>query len=167
MGLFEPVVMPFGLQNALAVFQRMMNTQFMDIVAMGKVIIYMDDILIATPDDIQEHRKVVNQVLERLQKLDLYLQPSKCYFETKKIEFLGIILENSTVTMDLVKIARVKEWKEPKNIQDVWKFLGFCNFYRRFIQGFSQITKALNRLLKKGVKWTCAEAKQKASKNIR
>ena len=72
---------------------------------------------------------MVNQVLERLQKLDLYLQPSKCYFEVKRIEFLGVILENSTVTMDPVKITGVKEWKEPKNVRDVQKFLGFCNFY--------------------------------------
>ena len=130
----------------------MMNTQFSNLVATRKVVIYMDDILIATPDNVQDHRKVVNQVLERLQKLDLYLQPSKCYFKVKRIEFLGVILENATVTMDLVKIAGVKEWKEPKNVHNVWKFLGFCNFYRRFIQGFSQIAKALNGLLKKGVK---------------
>ena len=133
MGLFEPVVMPFGLRNAPAVFQRMMNMQFSNLVATRKVVIYMDNILIATPDNVQEHRKIVNQVLERLQKLDLYLQPSKCYFKVKRIEFLGVILENSTVTMDTVKIAGVKEWKEPKNVRDVRKFLGFCNFYRRFI----------------------------------
>ena len=126
----------------------------------------MDDILIATPDNVQEHRKVVNQVLERLQKLNLYLQPSKCYFKVKRIEFLGAILENSTVTMDPVKIARVKEWKEPKNVCDIQKFLRFCNFYRRFIQGFSQIAKVLNGLLKKGVKWTWEEAKQKAFKKL-
>ena len=143
-----------------------MNIQFSDLVATRKVVIYMDDILIATPDDVQEHRKVVNQVLERLQKLDLYLQPSKCYFEVKRIEFLGVILENSTVTMDPVKIAGVKEWKEPKNVCDVQKFLGFCNFYRRFIQGFSQIAKALNGLLKKGVKWIWGEAEQKAFEKL-
>ena len=144
-----------------------MNMQFSDLVATRKVVIYMDDILIATPDNVQEHRKVVNQVLKRLQKLDLYLQPSKCYFEVKRIKFLGIILENGTVTMDPVKIAGVKEWKELKNVCDVWKFLGFCNFYRRFIWGFSQIAKALNGLLKKGVKWVWGEAEQKAFEKLR
>jgi len=64
MGLFEPMVMPFGLRNAPAVFQRMMNTQFADIITTGKVIIYMDDILVATRDDLEEHRQMVNQVLE-------------------------------------------------------------------------------------------------------
>ena len=81
MGLFEPTVMPFGLCNTPAVFQRMMNTQFTDITATGKVIIYMDDILIAMEDDIEKHRKLVHKVLEQLAKLDLYLKPSKCQFE--------------------------------------------------------------------------------------
>jgi len=65
-----------------------------------------------------------------LAKLDLYLKPSKCIFETRKVEFLGVIVENGTVTMDPVKVAGVAEWKEPKNVRDICKFLGFCNFYR-------------------------------------
>jgi hypothetical protein len=129
-GLFELTVMPFGLRNAPAVFQRMMNTQFVDIVATGKAIIYMDNILVATIDNVMVHRGIVNRVLEWLQKLDLYLKPSKCQFEARKIEFLGVILENGTVTMDPIKVAGVAEWKEPKNVKDVRKYLGFCNFYR-------------------------------------
>jgi hypothetical protein len=129
MGLFENTVMPFGLHNAPSVFQRMMNTQFVDIIAMGQVIIYMDDILVATRDNLEEHRQIVQQVLERLKKLDLYLKPAKCTFEAKKIEFLGVILEDGTVMMDPVKVARVEEWKEPKTVKDIRKFLGFCNFY--------------------------------------
>ena len=81
MGLYKPTVMPFRLRNAPAVFQRMMNMQFADITATGKVIIYMDNILIATEDDLPIHRKLVNQVLKRLDKLDLYLKPSKYQFE--------------------------------------------------------------------------------------
>jgi hypothetical protein len=129
MGLYKNKVMPFGLKNAPAVFQRFMNTEFRDLTATGKVIIYMDDILIATSDNVMKHQKLVHQVLERLIKLDLYLKLSKCIFETRKIEFLGVILENSTVTMDPVKIAGVQEWKTPKNVKDICKFLGFCNFY--------------------------------------
>jgi len=83
MGLFEPTVMPFGLRNAPAVFQRMMNMQFTDIIATGKVIIYMDDILVVTRDNKEEHRETVNHVLERLAKLDLYLKPGKCQFKVK------------------------------------------------------------------------------------
>jgi hypothetical protein len=129
MGLYKNTVMPFSLKNAPAVFQQFMNTEFIDLTATGKVIIYMDDILIATLDNITEHQKLVHQVLERLRKLDLYLKPSKCVFETRKIEFLGVILENSTVTMDPVKITGVEEWKTPKNVKDICEFLRFCNFY--------------------------------------
>jgi hypothetical protein len=107
MGLFEPVVMPFGLQNAPAVFQRMMNMQFADLIATGKVQVYIDDILIATEDDPAVHRPMVCRVLDRLQEMAMYLKPSKCYFEVHKIEFLGMILENGTVTMDPVKVAGV------------------------------------------------------------
>ena len=130
MGLFEPTVMPFRLQNAPAVFQRMMNMQFANITVTGKVIIYMDNILITMEDNIPTHQKLVNQVLERLAKLDLYLKPSKCQFEVQKIEFLGVILEGGTVTMDPIKVAGVQDWKAPKTTKDICAFLGFCNFYR-------------------------------------
>jgi len=162
MGLFEPTVMPFGLRNALAVFQRMMNTQFADIIATGQVIIYMDDILVATRDNKEEHWEMVNRVLERLVKLDLYLKPGKCQFEVRRIEFLGVILEDGTVTMDPIKITGMKDWKIPRNVKEVRQVLGFWNFYRRFIKGFSHIAKPLNNLLKKGVQWTWREAEQEA-----
>jgi hypothetical protein len=167
MGLYENTVMPFGLKNAPAVFQRFMNTEFTDLTATGHVIIYMDDILIATEDDITKHCKLVHQVLERLIKLDLYLKPSKCIFETRKVEFLGVLLENGTVTMDPVKVAGVEEWKTPKSVKDIRKFLGFCNFYRRFIQGFSQIAKALNERLKKGAQWTWGKPEEKAFQELK
>ena len=130
MGLFEPVVMPFGLRNAPAVFQHMMNMQFADLIATGMVQVYIDDILIATVNDLKIHRPMVCKVLQHLEDMDMYLKLSKCYFEVHKIEFLGMILENGTVTMDPVKVAGIVEWKEPKNVRDVQKFLGFCNFYQ-------------------------------------
>jgi hypothetical protein len=113
----------------------MMNTQFANIIVTGRVIIYMDNILVATRNNLEEHRQLVHQVLARPKKLDLYLKPAKCIFETKKIEFLGVILEDGTITMDLVKVTGIEEWKEPKTVKDIGKFLGFCNFYRRFIWG--------------------------------
>ena len=167
MGLFEPTVMPFRLQNASAVFQRMMNTQFANITATGKVIIYIDDILITTEDNIPTHRKLVNQVLKRLAKLDLYLKPSKCQFKVRKIEFLRVILEGGTVTMDPIKLAGVQDWKMPKTVRDVRAFLGFCNVYCRFIRGFSQIAKSMNNLLKKGTKWLWGTEEERAFKKLK
>jgi hypothetical protein len=69
--------------------------------------------------------------------------------------------------MDPIKVAGVAEWKEPKNVKDIRKYLGFCNFYRRFIKGFSQIAKPLNMLLKKGVPWTWGKAEQEAFEELR
>ena len=77
-GLYEPTVMQFRLKNTPAIFQRMMNMQFADIIAQGNIIIYFDDVLIATEDDLGLHRRVVGQVLDQLQKLNLFLKPSKC-----------------------------------------------------------------------------------------
>jgi hypothetical protein len=109
----------------------------------------------------------VHQVLERLKKLDLYLKPSKCIFETRKIEFLGVILENGTITMDPIKIAGVEEWKTPKNVKDICKFLGFCNFYRQFIWGFLQIAKVLNEHLKKGTQWIWSKPEEKVFQELK
>ena len=95
--LFEPTVMFFGLTNSPATFQIMMNVIFAEEIAEGWLIIYMDNILIATKDDIQFHEKCIHRMLEKLKKHDLYLKPEKCAFEQCKIEFLGVILENGTV----------------------------------------------------------------------
>ena len=166
LGLYEPVVMPFGLRNAPAVFQRMVNVQFADILAQEGVVNYMDDFLIAT-NNLEKHRQLVNQLLERLQKLDLFLKPSKCVFETNRVEFLGVILENGTVTMDPVKVSGVADWKTPKNVRDIRKFLGFCNFYRRFIRGFSQVAKALNNRLRKATKWEWGPAEEESFQELK
>ena len=119
MGLFKPVVMLFRLRNAPAVFQQMMNMQFADLIVTSMVQVYINDILIATVNDPKIHRPMVCKVLQCLEDMDMYLKPSKCYFKVHKIKFLGMILENGTVTMDPIKVAGVAKWKEPKNVCDV------------------------------------------------
>ena len=88
-GLFEPKVMFFGLTNSPATFQALMNAIFADLIAEGKVAVYLDDILIWS-SDITEHRKVVHEVLKRLEEHDLYLRPEKCAFEKDEIDYLGL-----------------------------------------------------------------------------
>jgi hypothetical protein len=83
-GLFEPTVMFFGLTNSPATFQTMMDTTFQEEVASGNVIIYMDDILIATKGTLSEHRSQVSYILEKLRNNDLFLKPEKCQFHKKK-----------------------------------------------------------------------------------
>ena len=140
--------MLFGLTNSPATFQTLMNTIFIDLVAKGIVAVYLDDILIFTRT-LEEHRKVVTEVLSRLQEYDLYLRPEKCEFEKEEVEYLGLVIRNKEVAMDPVKVEAVKEWKDPKNLKEVRGFLGFANFYRRFIKDFARIARPLNDLTKK------------------
>jgi hypothetical protein len=105
-GLFEPMVMFFGLCNSPATFQAMMNNLFRDLIDGGVVIVYLDDILIFT-DTLDKHRKVVKKVLQILKDDDLYLKPEKCEFEKNRIEYLGLIISHGHTEMDPVKVAGI------------------------------------------------------------
>ena len=161
-GLFEPTVMFFGLTNSPATFQSMMNHIFREEIYEGWLIIYMDDMLIATKDNMEFHRKCVLRVLRKLQEHDLYLKPQKCEFHKEKIEYLGVILEHSTVQMDLVKVKGVADWNKPQNATDIRAFLGFTRFYRYFIKDYSKIAKPLTELTKKNAKFEWTKERNKA-----
>ena len=139
-GLFEPTVMFFGLTNSPATFQTMMNAIFTKEIAKGWLIVYMDDILVATKDDLEFHEKCIHWMLEKLKKHDLYLKPEKCIFEQRRIEFLGVILEDGTVQMDLAKVKGVADWPPLQNVMDICSFLGFTGFYHYFILDYLLIT---------------------------
>lgn len=131
-GLFEPTVMFFGLCNAPATFQAMMNNIFRDYLAEGWLVIYMDDILLFsdTKEDLQRHTQ---QVVKRLIQHDLYLKGEKCEFDTQEVEFLGAVIKPGQITMDPIKLDGLKAWQTPQTVKEVQSFLGFANFYRRFI----------------------------------
>jgi len=118
-GLFEPMVMFFGLTNSPATFQMMMNAIFEEELREGWLIIYMDDMLIATHDNPTFHKKCVHRILQKLTVNDLYLKPQKCVFEQKRIEFLGVILQNGTIHMDPAKTQGVADWPRPNNVTEV------------------------------------------------
>ena len=103
------------------------------------MIVYMDNILVATTDDIQFHKKCIYRMLEKLRKHNLYLKPEKCAFKQSKIEFLGVILKNGTVQMDPAKVRGIADWPPPQNITDIHSFLGFTGFYCYFIPNYSLI----------------------------
>lgn len=154
-GLFEPLVMFFGLTNSPATFQHMMDDIFGDLVRKGVVIVYMDDILVYTKT-LEEHRQIVREVLKRLRQHRLYLKLDKCAFEKEEIDFLGIVVRNGNVAMDPVKTKAVEQWPRPSNVKEIRSFMQFCNFYRTFIPEFADITVPFNELTKKDVvfKWT-------------
>ncbi|RJE17540.1 to reverse transcriptase, partial [Aspergillus sclerotialis] len=145
-GHFEFVVMPMGLTNAPATFQNYINTALYDILDQF-CIVYLDDILIFSPDK-DSHTDHVRQVLERLRKADLYAKPSKCSFYQNHVEFLGYIVSRDGISMDQRRVNDIIAWEEPQSYHDVQVFLGFCNFYRRFIYNYSRIALPLTNLLR-------------------
>ena len=151
-GLFQPKVMFFGLCNSPATFQRMMNAIFDDMITEGWLVIYMDDMLIFSKT-LEEHRQQIFRVLQRLKDNDLYLKPEKCTFEARTIDFLGLVLRPGHVAMDPVKLDGIESWPEPATVKQVQSFLGFCNFYRRFIRSFAELARPLHDLTRKDAKW--------------
>ena len=146
-GLYEPLVMFFRLTNSPGTFQTMMDTIFEDLISEGVVVMYLDDILIFTKT-LEEHQEVVQQVMELLQQHNLSLKPEKCEFKKSSMEYLGVIVSHDSVKMDPIKVAGVTEWPISTNKKEVQSFLGFTNFYRRFIEGFSHVAHPLFDLTK-------------------
>jgi hypothetical protein len=139
----------------------MMNNIFADLIVEGWVIVYLDDILIYS-EHLEEHRSTAKEVLRILQENELFLKPEKCEFEQREVEYLGVIVGNGKIQMDPIKVEGVRQWATPRNIKDVQSFLGFLNFYRRFIKGFGDYAKPLTRLTWKDYKWRWGELEKNA-----
>ncbi|KAJ1036048.1 hypothetical protein NDA18_000195 [Ustilago nuda] len=135
LGLYEYLVMPFGLANAPAHFQTYINNIFRDIIRVY-VVVYLDDFLIFS-DTEEAHIRHVTEILTRLRNHRLFAKLSKCEFHTTMVEFLGYIIKPSGVEMDPEKVRTVKEWPMLESIHDIQRFLGFANFYQRFIAHFA------------------------------
>ena len=154
-GSFEFRVMPFGLTNAPSSFQRFMNTIFADLLDVN-VVVYLDDLLIYS-NSLEEHRTQVTEVLRRLRQHGLYAKAEKCEWERDSVEFVGFHCSAKGIRMDESKIRTILDWPEPRNVRDIQSFLGFANFYRRFIARYSDIVVPLTRLLRKDAPWVFDE----------
>jgi hypothetical protein len=144
--------MTFGLCNAPATFQMFMDMQFANIIATGHVVIYLDDILIFA-ETLRELTQLTHQVLQRIQDLDLFLRPAKCSFNQTLVEYLGLIILEGEIRMDPIKLKAIQDWPLPRMVKEVQKFLGFCNFYRRFVKDYSHIARPLFNLTKNKTPW--------------
>ncbi len=152
-GHYEYQVMPYGLSNSPSVFQNFMNEIFQDILHKS-VIIYIDDILIYSTN-LSDHIQHVRQVLDRLRQYHLYLKLEKFEFHRSTIQFLGYVLTPEDIQMDHTKVEAVENWPQPLTIKDLQRFLGFANFYRRFICGYSELSASLTSLLRQKQKRLC------------
>jgi hypothetical protein len=145
--------MTFGLCNAPAMFQAFMNDIFSDLVDKGHLVVYLDDILLFHNDLAKLHH-LTHEVLQRLTKYNLYLKPEKCSFDQTAIEYLGVIISAGNVCMDPAKVQGITKWPRPTKVKEIQSFLGFCNFYQRFIHDYSKIAHPLFQLTKKDTPFT-------------
>ncbi|QLI66561.1 Transposon Tf2-12 polyprotein [Metarhizium brunneum] len=159
-GLFESLVMPFGLCNAPASFQHYINHTLYDLLD-KTCTAYLDDVLVYSQTR-KEHRQHVREVIDRLIEAGLQIDINKCEFETTKTKYLGLIIASDGIQMDPDKVATVTGWEKPANVRELQRFLGFANFYRRFIRDFSSICRPLNDLLRKESAWCWTERQQHA-----
>ncbi|KAL0176934.1 hypothetical protein M9458_029264, partial [Cirrhinus mrigala] len=148
-GHYEYRVMPFGLANSPSYFQAFVNEVFRDMLNRW-VIVYIDDILIFS-SSLAEHIQHVRAVLQRLISHQLFAKEEKCEFHQDKVTFLGYIISPEGVAMDDKKVNAVLSWPRPTTLRELQRFLGFANFYRRFIRHFSTIAAPLTAMVKKGI----------------
>jgi hypothetical protein len=150
-GLYEYLVMFFGLTNAPAHFMYLMNLVFMR--ELDKfVVIFIDDILIYSKNE-EEHVEHLRIILSRLREHKLYAKFSKCEFWLKKVPFLGHVLSGEGISVDQTKVQEVLDWKTLTTVHEIRSFLGLAGYYHRFILDFSKIAKPITRLLEKDRKF--------------
>ena len=128
-GSFEPTVMFFGLTNSPATFQAIMNELLRDLINTGKVVVFIDDVIVGTEME-EGHDELVAEVVKRMEENNLYVKLEKCKWKVKEVEFLGVVIGPEGIKMEKVKVKGVLEWPIPKCVKDVQKFLGLVNYYR-------------------------------------
>jgi transposase InsO family protein len=164
-GLYEYVVMPQGLTNAPASFQKRINYvlgPYLDDFAIA----YIDDIIIFS-DTLEEHEKHVHLILQKLEEAKLLVNPEKCVFHSQRVEFLGYVITPEQIHMNPDKVIAIKEWPEPTNLKEVQAFLGLANYYRKFIKDFAQKATPLTNMTRKGVTFEWGEESQKAFETLK
>jgi hypothetical protein len=148
-GSFKCKVMMEGLVNGPATWQRLMNTVLIDYLN-DFCTVYLHDILNYS-EDLLERAAHVHKVLERLRANGLQADIKKSEFNITKTKYLGFIISTTSIRVDPDKVSAIKYWKQLKTVKQIQSFIGFCNFYRRFIENFRRIAKPLIRLIRKGV----------------
>ena len=164
-GHFQYKRMPFGLKGAPATFQRLMNTVLSGIQGI-KCLVYMDDIVVFG-ENLKAHNDRLREVLERMRKYNLKLQPDKCEFLRKEVSYLGHVIGSTGVRPDEKRVEAVKSYPVPKTTRELKGFLGLAGYYRRFIPNFSKIAKPLTELLKKNTPYVWDDRTEKAFNTLK
>ena len=165
-GSFEPTVMFFGLTNSPATFQAMINELLRDLINMGKVAVFIDDVIVGMETE-EGHDELVVEIIRRLEENDLYVKPEKYKWKVREVEFLGVVIGPEGIKMEKKKVKGVLKWSTLKCIKDVLKFLRLANYYHQFIEGFATVARLLHDLVKKDRKWDWIERQEVAFKELK
>ncbi|XP_061754270.1 uncharacterized protein LOC133551511 isoform X2 [Nerophis ophidion] len=164
-GLFEWNVMPFGLYNAPATFQRLMDRVLAGM-QWETCLVYLDDVIFLG-NNVPQMLQRLGQVFSRLQKAKLKLKPSKCCLFRRQVAYLGHVVSENGVATDPGKVRKVQEWPTPSSLKDVRRFVGLASYYRRFIKNFACIAEPLHALTKKHVQFHWSEECQLAFDDLK
>jgi len=126
---FEPTVMFFRLTNSPATFQVMMNELLRDLINMGDVVAFIDNVIVGTEME-EEHDEIVAEIIKRLEENDLYVKLEKCKWKVREVGFLGVVIGSEGIKIEEEKVKGILDWPTPKCVKDVQKFLGLANYYR-------------------------------------
>ena len=151
-GLFETIVIFFGLTNSSATFQAMINKLLRDLINAEKVESFINDVIVRTESE-KEHDELVKKILRRIEENNLYVKPEKFRQKVKEVDFLKVVIGLERIQMEEEKVKAVLDQPVPKLVKDVQKFLRLVNYCRRFIKDFIKIVRWLHKLMRKEQKW--------------
>ena len=164
-GSFKFKVLPFGLSNAPAVFQRLMN-MVMQGLTWEACLVFLDDIIVIS-STFEQHLERLSAVFQRLKAANLKLKPSKCRLFQIKVKFLGSVVSADGIEPDPDKLKAISDWPIPENLTELRAFVGLASYYRRHVEGFSDIAKPLSELTKKNRPFAWGPEQQKAFETLK
>ena len=147
-------------------FQAMMNKLLQDLINIGKVVAFIDDVIVEKEEE-EGHNELVAEVIKRIEENDLYVKLEKCKQKVREVGFLEVVIGPEGIKMEEEKVKRVLEQPTPKCVKDVQKFLGLANYYCQFIERFALIARPLHDLVKKDQKWNWTEKQEEAFKELK
>ena len=123
-----------------------------DIIKTVKVVVFIDDVMVVIETE-EEYDEIVEEVLRRIKKNDLFMKPEKCVWKVREVGFLGVIIGPDSVKIEKEKVQKVVDWLVLKSVKKMQKFLGLANYYRWFVKDFTRVAKPLHEMTKKDIKW--------------
>ena len=159
--LFKPTIIFFEIINSPVMFQTIINKIFWNLINTGKVTSFIDNIIVGIEEK-EEHDEVIEEVVRRLSKNNLYVKPERYKWKIRKVRFLGVVIGLERIKIEEEKIKDVLNWLTLKEVKDVQKFLELANYYQQFIKDFTVIARLLYDLVKKNQKWDWTEKQERA-----